>query len=1647
MSINRYDQIGTINAVKLLPKVDNYNGYIKLYTELDSHIETNDIVYITYDGDLNNITLNDLILDNYNTVLNSNNNIYDLYSTGYKILYVNKNNNSIVINKKITDIDPNKSLNDHYVSKVSCFNINIEKANIDSTLIKNGVINTTELQNNVNIIQCIMFNGDINNVNINHKYSDDYLSQKTIYNDDNSISYTLSKNNNGFGYSYFYNLNSSIKNCNLYSGNYINCNIYTTETKNIKGGNFINCYVDKYKISDGYFFNTILNNNCEWKYGKWDGDLNNSASTFNLSKWENGIFINGKFGENNNESYHWYNGDFLNGEWYGDIWFNGNFSGGYLYGKSGYTEQQMVGSYWLNGLLKGGTINPNFKFNWKNGQVLGGNIYNTIFNDGTIYSGNFYNSNIKNTDIKGGYFYNTNSITDSNIYNINTIGDRSNEKIEISDSNIYDGNLKYTYFYSNNIIENGEFEDCFFTDSITINNGLFKGNSEDILYQNFIPTEIYYETPVLINGVPNTPTTIEIDGYLSFWISGETTFVENDKINAFNSSDEYKLDFKVSEIFYDTSTNITLLITNIGLINSSIIIGDPDYDTDLNNYRDLDIKKFQGVTLLPNSLQNQKFSFSKASIRSIRIKETNDITIEDFKELILLDFKNGHNFTQNDKGKSVYLYGFISLEFWENNQPKQFSILSSTTYNPTNYNGTGYDEINSISENYIILDEEIKPWFIGDSGIVKKADLNDTITSASTTPHTINNGKFINTVFKNYTNIYNGQFNNTIMNDNINFYNGIFNGGEFKSYNLENNWYGGKFNDGVFGNNLNQSGMTQKQVVSIFNGQSYINRNITNEETDESSVIKIDNIYPLLYIKSSLINFDGSFIYDPKYILTNDEETALSGIMSDNDVWDLENKLNIDNTTYKVSPYEIVFKIKCTEEEEYINLKLSLNSLNTTDGDYIDIISDLPNDNINYPYKTWTELFGMDINYKEYKEDFDNLCMFLIFEFKDIKNIYDSVSNKVQFNYNFKNVWSIANTGYYTHPLPVLDDDDNISSNSDTNITFNIEYDGNNVDNKWICGTIPPPWLLKIISPTPNENYKYDIDWNQIIDNYDDSETITIGNDSFNIVDNNIKNILTNNFDIIRSDANNILNDNFTNLFQKTYYSGEDIGINFYNEDLWTIIDDTGNIEFTENGTLTYTGYSTFSVWREDLDIKNNVEYKIDIDLNLSIAGSNAKLMIYFSDELIFDNITSDTTQSTTISANDSKKLEIILDNGISGNDDVNLTFNSIKIAPTNNITINKYLEIGSNIDDWFNWYIHKNKNEKSSDYNIQEDEYNIIDISSDGEYLTLQLDTNITNITNNLNDYVYIKYCTIVDDNDNVYYLDGIHRIEIVSEYKIKIKYSTSDIVYLSSQPKIKNFSILPIKINGENVEVEIDSVPYNKYGYTISEMYELYNPEYSNYEFSAIPGEYNYSNRYNFQDAVLFNAYHMFKKGQNESYIDNLKNSSIQQINQVTKYNLFSNIFSNNLLGSDVNTINSLLSEEDKENFEHWNSNYQTNTTIFNLKAGIQFKSMNPGVNISGYTDNWYDGQFFGGTFQGKWSDGKWINGNWTGWNIGQSDAYNATQAPTIVDIRNIYKKNYIIDYNFLKRNKLYYEIAPWDDASKKQNEKISLPIRKKR
>lgn len=108
------DYINIKNATKILDNYSNWNGYIKLYTEIQSNFVVDDIVYITYTSDITGSTI--FNIENPSIPDEAANRFY----LGYKVLYVNQYKNEIVINRHYNDIPPGKLLQNQYISKISC---------------------------------------------------------------------------------------------------------------------------------------------------------------------------------------------------------------------------------------------------------------------------------------------------------------------------------------------------------------------------------------------------------------------------------------------------------------------------------------------------------------------------------------------------------------------------------------------------------------------------------------------------------------------------------------------------------------------------------------------------------------------------------------------------------------------------------------------------------------------------------------------------------------------------------------------------------------------------------------------------------------------------------------------------------------------------------------------------------------------------------------------------------------------------------------------------------------------------------------------------------------------------------------------------------------------------------------------------------------------------------------------------------------------------------------------------------------------------------------------------------------------------------------------------------------------------------------
>ena len=1113
-NILRYDDLGTINAVKLLPKIDSYNGYIQLYTELDSHIEEGDYVFITYSGVTTDINISsDAVLDNDIYTNYSDDFVYNSYAQGYKVIYVDKNINTFAINRLLISLSPKSKIYGHYVSKVVAKNINMTNTstiNIDGSLFKYANINGT----NINIEQAIVLGGDIlneditsniENITIDDKYITDYLTLKLIYNEDLNIFTKVSTyNNSNYGYTYFYNLDNSIKECNIYSGIYSNCNISTISDKKIDGGYFSNCNIDNYDIRDGYFYFSNLTSTCKWYYGKWDG------AEFTLNYWEDGIFINGIFGVGLDTI--WQNGLFLNGTWRGITWVDGKFSGG-LFEGTGYTvlpSNQNIVSNWLNGIFAGGTIqNSNFNtLYWKDGTIYGGEINNLTLNSGDIYGGNFYNVAVKNCNIYDGNFeiikdslpvynYFANDKIYGGVFNgtwnvptANTCGFN-----EFSDSEIFNGDFTYPAFYNNNIINDGNFVDGLFYSPITINNGKFSGGHDNL-------------------------------------ISGTT---------------------------YQRS----------------------------------------------NQFKAEKYNLNKAIIRNILLIDNTNTVVEK----MYIEFDDTHNFTSNDINTTVKLVGFNSQELYNLNATIINSNLYKDPSNPIIVGSTfTYAYIDPIGSNYIIVETPYENWYFGDSGLVRKAEYPNYIYSEPISEYIINNGKFNNTTFNGNIRVNYGVFNYVTMSNGINWYDGIFNGSYFQSLSGEtqNNWYNGRFYNGYFGKNL--TGLKDTTLIAIFDDRCHIDDSAEGLLT--GNTYTLSSIYPLVYSKNISTNIQtelennilidfaafGSLNGFDNQLYENDSEWSRfvtddrSKNYMNSPVWNRGNTYNANDISnsifeYNFSPYEFVFTINCSSDLTRLYLTRYIDYVVNSTDFYIGIAShdvfipddpNDPNDIDNEPFKTFKTLFDMDYNFKEYiiGADTEGYPLYLIFEFETIKDLFldCTESEKNLFLKNYRNVWSVANNGYYTYPMPVLNNGTYGTEDLDLVGKMSVRYDSNQYNDqnkmKWIYGTCPPPWWYNINNTSPN------INWNTMfteleIPNQSDFEIGTLTNGGVEIYNNNsscetwminkdiILDTLLSAFSFAYYDVYNLDNDNnikpydniFTDwMFYNIYQHKNQTGKNFNND-------------------------------------------------------------------------------------------------------------------------------------------------------------------------------------------------------------------------------------------------------------------------------------------------------------------------------------------------------------------------------------------------------------------------------------------------------------------------------------------------------------------
>lgn len=1505
----RYDDLGSVNAVKLLPKIDSYNGYIQLYTELDSHIEEGDIVFITYSGDTNQLSVTDVLLDNYAYSILLNDYIYGGYTQGYTVIYVNKNFNTFAIDRSILTIPPNKKLYGHYVSRVSCLKITMDKASIDSTLFKKADINLDLGVDHINWTQGVILDGNIFNVELTNKYNINYLTLKLQY-DETTNTYTKfsNLNNEYYGYSYFYDLDSSIKSCDIYSGNFFNCNIIgdPTVTGSCMNGYFDNCILTNYNINNGYFKDCVVNQS-EWYYGIWDGGF------FHLPVWRNGNFLNGVLGSLDYQVT-WQDGYFTNGIFRGIYWQNGSFLGG-LFEGTGRTDSgtgQQTNTIWENGKFLGGVMKNSMwdHTNWQDGKVIGGTLYNVVMNNGVIEGGTLYNTTAKNIIIEGGTFvgnyfsytgltgtystgYSHNYITDCLIYGGDFVSDLGGHNY-IQDSTIYNGNQNSSEFYNNNIIEDGNFLNSYFYLPITVEGGTF-----------------------------------------------------------------------------DTC-----------------------------------------------SFQKESYNSSKATIRKRTLLDPGDNLVD----RICLEFKNGHFFTQSNTGKTVTLQGFSTQEL----NGITLTIIGNNTYrDPSTFiSGFVHPYVSGVTNDYIIVETGstiYKSYMFGDSGIVN-GDLYDLPVGN----FILNEGTYKNSTFIGDVVVNSGVYNYSYMRSGVTFNNGVFNGSEFRSLSgqSDNNWYNGIFYNGIFGNNSFSASESATLIISDNFDMFRFGTSWDSSGTGTTGC-KIEGIYPLVVKRNMMISDiqEGNLAawsYFELSEVSNLADENNNGWIADYDFavlsaiesWNQVPHNYLPNLyDWKVRPYDMVFKISCPDQEtlsllsQLIEYRRKIEIVKYDENDFIGRIEE--------PCFSFSELFKMKYYVYDWKTYTNNsqYFIYIIFRFEDILTLYKycTQSERDAFDMYYKNIWSVANTGYYTHPLPVKS-----IYQYDLNKVgkFTLMDSGNTThESDWIYGTAPPPWWLD-----DNNIYNFEQIPNVIAVSTFSGNT-TIKNNG-NLVDS---------FSVSLTGLTDLMN-----------------CIKTYPTEYWKFID--GTPYANEPHVRTYYNWMYYHVYHKN-DMRPDFPNQITATTQLyhvEISGLT---------NWIFDGTGPYPLTSMTWSTWSGTTGGIGHYSGVTNHLPV---FSKI-ITGGPPIFIGDYEpEQGTEYKvtvcaityrDW--WYYPTNP--PGSPYTHSESNFDVEVFNNQW----IQKVNSIFSASFPIEmDYSWNQGGTIIEYKNTNVYIQTYQGIVIADGEQLKIT------MPLYWQGFITN--IILEKITVSEVEsiygpIIISDTGLSWYGVSLADQNEIYagNTSLNGFSSPRTPAWVNpnidSTYMYNFQDVALFEAYHKFVK----SYSNALSMFTIESHSITDNLNEMRNYASKFehyrlLNGNGTSLFNGSENSFEKTDFKTINSKYSTSVLNFSLDACLQIYSKNVTASEDDFKDNWYGGKFYYGDFQGKWRGGKWLGGLWHGWNSltsGQSDsAVTALWAPTIVDVNSIENQsNYIKNYDYLKKKGVYYDVAPWDDANKKYKEIIN-PVLKK-
>jgi uncharacterized protein YjbI with pentapeptide repeats len=480
----------------------NWNGYIKLYTEVESNFRVGDTVYITYTEPI--LSPDAFSLENPSVP-------YEKYFVGYKVLYSNIYKNEIVIDRYYNDITYGKKLSDQFLSKVSVEGDIGGIRDFISGILDGVVLYDCDIHSAVTFTQGVFKYCNISGQTFNDKYSDirtvatsDTYTSKFTSNNVSQTTTFLTTNN------IFYNRieNCDLYDCNVKNGRFVNCNFYGSIHNNyINNGFFSGCSFSGYTINNGRFYNCVVNENNLWENGYWD-NLNGTVDF--RAAWHNGVWNSGRFAS----VFGWTGGTFNSGSFESPaIWYNGIANGGIFSGITWWSGLVRNASFY-NSVFNGGVFNNGTMNNTviEGGIFNGGKINNSsiiyayynpiIFNGGYLSGGtlNGSSSSMPRIEIRGTEILAT-RVGDVDVYNTKTtLADLTDAKIyggtffkcKIEGGNIY-GGIFYdlsgytisaefnihngTFFYStfvnpSTIVFNGNFTRCV-SHNITWNSGIY----------------------------------------------------------------------------------------------------------------------------------------------------------------------------------------------------------------------------------------------------------------------------------------------------------------------------------------------------------------------------------------------------------------------------------------------------------------------------------------------------------------------------------------------------------------------------------------------------------------------------------------------------------------------------------------------------------------------------------------------------------------------------------------------------------------------------------------------------------------------------------------------------------------------------------------------------------------------------------------------------------------------------------------------------------------------------------------------------------------------------------------------------------------------------------------------------------------------